>query len=229
MVHRRELLPPEESVSLDEFMARSSMEQVQLRGSTGSWNKIGLSLLSSVLAVAAIAFWFVVAHTAGGARWMALVIALIITGLLVWAFGSVMGPGVRGSRRPPQTGRACGGMRTALPGSDRLWRTRRGRRVRRSAIPGAERGTDLLDDLVRLVLADLGKLVGEVAAFGRIQQGCGLPAQFTAEVVPAERLVLFTLRGDGAAHDTGRVLTAAEVIDDRVVRDHISGPATRVQ
>ncbi len=99
MVHRRELLPPEESVSLDEFMARSSMEQVQLRGSTGSWNKIGLSLLSSVLAVAAIAFWFVVAHTAGGARWMALVIALIITGLLVWAFGSVMGPGVRGSRR----------------------------------------------------------------------------------------------------------------------------------
>jgi hypothetical protein len=99
LVHKRELLPPEESASLEEFVARSSMEQLQLRGSTGTWRSIGLMVLTVAVGFPAIAFWYVFATSGNAGRWVGLVIALILTAASVWAFGSVMRPGARGSRR----------------------------------------------------------------------------------------------------------------------------------
>jgi hypothetical protein len=98
---RRERKPlrPEDANSWEEFQARSTAEQVLLRGSTGSWKTIGLSALSGLLVLISIAFWYVVAVTPGSARWAMLVIALIPTGLLAWTFGRVMRRGFGGSKR----------------------------------------------------------------------------------------------------------------------------------
>jgi hypothetical protein len=132
MTHdKRKLLRPEESASLEEFVARSSMEQLELRGSTGTWKNIGLSGLSGLLALVAIAFWYVFATSHDAGRWVGLVIALIVTVLLVWTFGSVMGPGVRGSRRYYQLNRLRkewlaraqrGEIPESSPGGPRVWR-----------------------------------------------------------------------------------------------------------
>jgi len=83
-----------------------------------------------LLALISIAFWYVVAATPGAARWAMLVIALIPTGLLVWAFGRVMRRGVRGSRRYTQLDRLRkdwqaraerGEIPQTTPGGPRVW------------------------------------------------------------------------------------------------------------
>jgi hypothetical protein len=128
---KRELLRPEDATSLEEFQARSAMEQVLLRGNVGTWKTIGLSALSGLLALVTIAFWFVVAHTSGGMRWAMVVIALIPTFLLIWAFGSVMRPGMRGSRRYVELDRLGkewqaraqrGEIPETSPGGPKVWR-----------------------------------------------------------------------------------------------------------
>lgn len=128
---KRELLPPEEATSFEEFQARSTMEQILLRGSTGTWKNIGLSALSGVLALGAIVFWGVVAVTPGAARWAMVIIALIPTGLLIWVFGGVMRRGFRNTRRYHELDRLRKGWQAraergeipvTAPGGPKVWR-----------------------------------------------------------------------------------------------------------
>ena len=128
---KRELLRPEEATSFEEFQARSTTEQLQLRGSGGSWKTIGLSLLSGVLALAVIAFWYVVAVTPGSSRWAMVIVALIPTGLLIWVFGGVMRPAVRSTRRYYELDRLRkdwqaradrGEIPATAPGGPKIWR-----------------------------------------------------------------------------------------------------------
>ena len=127
----RQLLRPEDATSWEEFQARSVIEQAQCRAANSSWKNIGRTLLSGVLVVLSIAFWYVVAVTPGAMRWAMVVIALIPTGLLVWAFGGVMRNGVRGSRRYMELDRLRkewqgkaerGEIPQTTPGGPKVWR-----------------------------------------------------------------------------------------------------------
>jgi hypothetical protein len=126
----RELLRPEDASSFEEFQARSIIEQAQCRGSTGTWKNIGLSALSGLLALVAILTWYGFATEPDVGRWGMLVIALISSGLLIWAFGGVMRTGVRGSRRYYQLDRLRkqwqaraerGEIPQTSPGGPKVW------------------------------------------------------------------------------------------------------------
>lgn len=128
---KRELLRPEESTSFEEFQARSTMEQLLLRGSGGSWKTIGLSLLSGLIALAVIISWAVVAITPGTMRWAMVIIALIPTGLLAWVFGGVMRRAVGSTRRYYKLDRLRkewqaraerGEIPVTTPGGPKVWR-----------------------------------------------------------------------------------------------------------
>lgn len=136
---KREVLRVEDSTSWEEFQARCTAEQAQRRGSTGSRKNIGLSALSGLLVLMAIAMWYLVAATPGGGRWAMVVMALVPTGLLIWAFGVVMRPRFRGSRRYAELDRLRkewqaraerGEIPQATPGGPKVWRDELEREVR---------------------------------------------------------------------------------------------------
>ena len=67
--HDRELLRPEDATSLEEFQARRIVEQAQIRGMHSSWKEIGRILLSSVIVLIDIFFWYAMAKQSGPGRW----------------------------------------------------------------------------------------------------------------------------------------------------------------
>jgi hypothetical protein len=128
---KRQLLRPEDATSLEEFEARSTMEQIMLRGSTGSWKNIGRIVISAVPGFGALIFWIGVAIANNAGRWLLLAFALICTGLFSWGFGGVMRKGVRGSRRYMQLDRLRsewqaraerGEIPQTTPGGPKVWR-----------------------------------------------------------------------------------------------------------
>lgn len=132
MAKDRELLPPEDAASLEEFQARRHMEQVQIRGMNGSWKTIGLMILCGPVLLADIICWAGVADKqAGAGRWVLLVFGLLFAGLFMRIFGKIELRGVRGSRRYMQlTGlskewqaRARNGeIPEKTPGGPKVWR-----------------------------------------------------------------------------------------------------------
>lgn len=132
MAGDRELLRPEDATSLEEFQARRLMEQVQIRGLNGSWKRIGLIVLSGVIAFVDIFCWAGVADThAGSARWVFLVLGLIFAGLFLRIFGRIELQGVRGSKRYMQLTKLSkewqakartGEIPETTPGGPKVWR-----------------------------------------------------------------------------------------------------------
>lgn len=127
--HERELLRPEDATSWEEFKARCMVAQA--RTQSGSWKDIILILVSVIPGFSAIAFWYVVAHTSGTALVMALIIAVICTGLFAWPFGIVMRKGARGARRYMELSRlrkqwqaraTRGQIPLTTPGGPKVWR-----------------------------------------------------------------------------------------------------------
>ncbi len=131
MRRKRELLRPEHATSWEEFQARSAIEQEECRDLMGSWRHVGLIFLSVLPGSAAMAFWYVVAHTYGTALVTALLIAVICTALFAWPFGTVMRAGVRRCRRYMeldhlrtewQARARRGEIPESAPGGPQVWR-----------------------------------------------------------------------------------------------------------
>jgi hypothetical protein len=129
--HDRELLRPEDATSLDEFQARRTVEQAQIRGMNSSWKRIGLICLSSVICFAAIFCWVGVATSHDGARWFFLALALALTLWFLRIFGRIELRGVRGSKRYMQLDRLSkdwqartrsGEIPETRPGGPKVWR-----------------------------------------------------------------------------------------------------------
>jgi hypothetical protein len=127
----RELLPPEQATSLEEFQARRIAEQVQMRGMNSSNKRLGLILLSSLLAFLAIFGWIGVAQGTGGPRWVFLVLALGFSYGFFRIFGAIELRGVRGSKRYMQLTRMSkewqararrGEIPSTSPGGPKVWR-----------------------------------------------------------------------------------------------------------
>lgn len=130
--HDRELLPPEDATSLDEFQARRIVEQAQIRGMNGSWKRIGTILLSGLICFAAIFCW-AGAFVGGfhGVSWFFLVLAVGLTLWFLRMFGRIELRGVRGSKRYMQLDRlskdwqsraARGEIPQTKPGGPKVWR-----------------------------------------------------------------------------------------------------------
>ena len=126
----RELLRPEDATSLEEFQARRLAEQAQIRGMNGSWKVIGRILLSGLLVLIDIFFWFAMAHQSGPGRWAWLVLALLVAGLFLRIFGRIELRGARGSKRYMQLDRMSkdwqaragrGEIPQVTPGGPRVW------------------------------------------------------------------------------------------------------------
>jgi hypothetical protein len=127
----RELLRPEDATSLEEFQARRTVEQARIRGMNGSWKRIGMILLSSLICFAAIFCWVGVGTGQGGVRWFFLVLALGFTLTFLRIFGKIELRGVRGSKRYMQLDRLSkewqgraqrGEIPEAAPGGPKVWR-----------------------------------------------------------------------------------------------------------
>jgi hypothetical protein len=127
----RELLRPEDATSLEEFQARRIVEQARIRGMNGSWKRIGMILLTSLICVAAIVCWGSMVESQGGVRWFFLVLAIGFTLGFLRIFGKVELRGVRGSKRYLQLDRLGkewqaraqrGEIPQAAPGGPKVWR-----------------------------------------------------------------------------------------------------------
>lgn len=103
--HDRELLRPEDATSLEEFQARRMAEQADIRALNSSWKDIGLILLTSVIVIIDIFFWYAMARQSGPGRWAWLVLALLFVGLFLRVFGRIELRGARGSKRYMQLDR----------------------------------------------------------------------------------------------------------------------------
>jgi hypothetical protein len=127
----RELLPPEDAASLEEFQARRVVEQAQIRATHSSWKDIGRMVLSGFLALGAVIFWVGVATEHDAGRWFMLLFALVCTGLFLRIFGRIELRGVRGSKRYMQLDRLGkewqaraerGEIPRTTPGGPKVWR-----------------------------------------------------------------------------------------------------------
>lgn len=101
----RQVLPPEEATSFQEFQARRIVEQAQIRAMNSSWKRLGLIMLCVPLIILAIFGWYGVAEGAGATRWVFLIFALAVTYGFLRVFGRIELRGVRGSKRYMQLNR----------------------------------------------------------------------------------------------------------------------------
>jgi hypothetical protein len=127
----RELLPPEDASSWEEFEARCAVEQARCRGANGATKAIGQTVLAAACAFVAILAWGTLAFTHGSAKWVVLPFALLFTVLAVWIFGKVMRRGFGGSKRYTQLTRLSqewqakadrGEIPRTTPGGPKVWR-----------------------------------------------------------------------------------------------------------
>jgi small-conductance mechanosensitive channel len=127
----RELLRPEDATSMEEFEARCSVDQARSRAANSSWGAIGRILLSSLLTIVDIFFWFVFATTHSAGRWVWLVIALAFALIPLRLMGKVVGRGTHGSKRYMELSRlrkqwqekaARGEIPQTTPGGIKVWR-----------------------------------------------------------------------------------------------------------
>jgi hypothetical protein len=127
---KRKLLRPEDATSLEEFQARSVVEQAQCRAVNSSWKTIGRVCVSAVALLGAILFWVGVAMSAGPGQVGVLILAVLCTAGFGWGFGGVMRRGARGTRRYLQLDRLRqewqaraerGEITLTTPGGPKVW------------------------------------------------------------------------------------------------------------
>jgi hypothetical protein len=86
----RELLPPEDATSWEEFQARWVIERGRYAEAGRSWRETGRIWLSAIPGLAAVVCWVAFAVTGHATRWALLVLALVVTALFGWALGGVL-------------------------------------------------------------------------------------------------------------------------------------------
>ena len=127
----RELLPPEEATSWEEFLARCTAEQAQCRTADTSGNALGDMVLAAPLAFGAFLFWAGVAVEHDAGRWFLLVVALFFTWLLLQVLGRAVHSSVSGSKRHTELSRLRrqwqvraerGEIPQSTPGGPKVWR-----------------------------------------------------------------------------------------------------------
>jgi hypothetical protein len=127
----RDLLRPEDATSLEEFQARKVVEQAQIRGMNSSWKTIGKIMLSSLIVIIDIFFWFTFDRETGVAKWVLLVFALLFLGLFLRIFGKIELRGAGGSKRYIQLNRLDkewqakaerGEIPRTTPGGPKVWK-----------------------------------------------------------------------------------------------------------
>jgi hypothetical protein len=127
----RELLPPEDATSWEEFLARCTAEQAQCRAAGTSGNALGDTVLAAPLAFGAFLFWAGVAVEHDAGRWFLLMVALFFTWLLLQVLGRAVHSGVSGSKRYTELSRLrkqwqtmveSGEIPQSTPGGPKVWR-----------------------------------------------------------------------------------------------------------
>jgi len=101
----RDLLPPEDATSWDEFQERYAIERGRYQVTGRSWKDTARIAGSVVPGLAAVVFWVAFALTGAGVRWLLLVLALLCTLLFAWALGGVLRRRWRAGRRGRQLDR----------------------------------------------------------------------------------------------------------------------------
>jgi hypothetical protein len=128
----RELLPPQDATSWEEFQARWVIERGRYQeAGRRSWRETGRIWLSVLPALAAVACWAGFAATGHTVRWLLLALALIFTALFAWALGGVLRRRWRRARKRRELdqlrdqwhGRAeRGELPATTPGGPKVWR-----------------------------------------------------------------------------------------------------------
>jgi|HubBroStandDraft_2_1064218.scaffolds.fasta_scaffold02427_8 hypothetical protein len=127
----RELLPPEDATSWEEFLARCTAEQAQCRAAGTSGNALGDMVLAAPLAFGAFLFWAGVAVEHDAGRWFLLMVALFFTWLLLQVLGRAVHSSVSGSKRHIELSRLrkqwqtmveSGEIPQSSPGGPKVWR-----------------------------------------------------------------------------------------------------------
>jgi hypothetical protein len=127
----RELLPPEDATSWEEFLARCTAEQAQCRAAGTSGNALGDMVLAAPLAFGAFLFWAGVAVEHDAGRWFLLMVALFFTWLLLQVLGRAVHSSVSGSKRHTELSRLrkqwqtmveSGEIPQSSPGGPKVWR-----------------------------------------------------------------------------------------------------------
>src|ERR1700744_6703484 len=101
----RDLLPPEDATSWDEFQERYAIERGRYQVTGRSWKDTARIAGSVVPGLAAVVFWVAFALTGAGVRWLLLALALLCTLLSAWALGGVLRRRWRAGRRGRQLDR----------------------------------------------------------------------------------------------------------------------------
>jgi hypothetical protein len=127
----RELLPPEEATSWDEFQDRWVIERARYQGTGRTWRETGRLWLSVLPGLAAVVFWVAFALSGHGVRWLLLALALICTALFGWALGGVLLRRWRRARKRRDLDRLRdqwherserGDLPRTSPGGSKVWR-----------------------------------------------------------------------------------------------------------
>jgi hypothetical protein len=127
----RELLPPEEATSWDEFQDRWVIERARYQETGRSWRETGRLWLSVLPGLAAVVLWVAFALTDQGVRWLLLALALICTALFGWALGGVLQRRWRRARKRRDLDRVRdqwherserGDLPRTSPGGSKVWR-----------------------------------------------------------------------------------------------------------
>jgi hypothetical protein len=128
----RELLPPEEATSWDEFQDRWVIERARYQ-ETGrsSWRETGRLWLSVLPGLAAVVVWIAFALSGHDVRWLLLALALIFTALFGWALGGVLQRRWQRARKRRELDRLRdqwherserGDLPRTSPGGSKVWR-----------------------------------------------------------------------------------------------------------
>src|ERR1700759_3109842 len=127
----RELLPPEDATSWEEFQARWVIERGRYAEVKRSWRETGGIWVSVNPGLAAVVLWVAFAVTGHGVRWLLLALALIGTALFGWALGGVLQRRWRRGRRRGELDRQRdqwparserGEIPATTPGGPPVWR-----------------------------------------------------------------------------------------------------------
>ena len=127
----RELLPPEEATSWDEFQDRWVIERARYQGTGRTWRETGRLWLSVLPGLAAVVFWVAFALSGHGVRWLLLALALICTALFGWTLGGVLQRRWRRARKRRDLDRLRdqwherserGDLPRTSPGGSKVWR-----------------------------------------------------------------------------------------------------------
>ena len=146
----RDLLPPEDATSWEEFQERYAIERARYGVTGRSWKDTGRIVVSVIPGLAAVVFWVAFALTGAGVRWLLLVLALLCTLLFVRGLGGVLRRRWRARRRRRQldqlrdewhTRAERGEIPRTSPDGPKVWRSQIPAEVPETRRPGDQAGS----------------------------------------------------------------------------------------